>query len=657
MNQSMEDIMLPPPTEDDVDTRLEQINQLKYFLATAPSHWDTHPEDPPLRRYSLPSGESVSCVRWHQGFFISGTDIVRSLIFRFHAFGRPVQNLKKFEEGIFSDLRNLKPGTDATLEEPKSSFLDLLYKHNCIRTQKKQKVFNWFSVPHDRLFLDALERDLKREKLGTEATSLAVAHPAIAITLDTTQAMFDEFRKNLLSDLDLHACLNGEHRVRKTTCSRLSSSPPSVKSHRHTNMNSSPIVNNTSTVFGHFSLFEGSPTYKQRRRRTTHSPRPDHQRHHLSTNSSSSTRPTPWWPYDNTTSSCTNSPKSSSDLLDDPARLYTCPLSSCGKIFKRLEHLKRHLRTHTMERPYLCGLCGKRFSRSDNLAQHKKTHQRRLRSTNDNHSDSSDHSSNHTPLLHHQGLPQQQQQQQQSSQYSYSTNHEKEDDATSRQQNYQCTTTNMPSPAPSVYDHHQQSSVWMPSIPPITVTFKDENHDDDFREYFPSLSASTSSSSISSCQSSPTVVSSTAQLMIKTESFQHDHHQQQQQVTPTTPTNTMEELLSSSHQQQQNRDWQFNLDWDHGSAASLSCLSSPQSSSLFMDPTTSPIMGYPQQQQQQQCYYTGNNSSMDHYHTSSSSYSDEESPMLKPIDTNAFYYPSSAFQDTTMRPLDSLMHF
>ncbi|KAI9309560.1 hypothetical protein BJ944DRAFT_142474, partial [Cunninghamella echinulata] len=67
---------------------------------------------------------------------------------------------------------------------------------------------------------------------------------------------------------------------------------------------------------------------------------------------------------------------SKSDSTEDISRLYTCPLSSCGKIFKRLEHLKRHLRTHTMERPYLCGLCGKRFSRSDNLAQHKKTHQK-----------------------------------------------------------------------------------------------------------------------------------------------------------------------------------------------------------------------------------------------------------------------------------------
>ncbi|KAI9365153.1 STE like transcription factor-domain-containing protein, partial [Pilaira anomala] len=134
------------------------------------------------------TGESITCVKWNDAFYISGTDIVRCLVFRFHAFGRPVQNFKKFEEGIFSDLRNLKPGTDAILEEPKSPFLDLLFKNNCIRTQKKQKVFFWYSVPHDRLFLDALERDLKREKLGIYPTSVSVAHPAVTISLDTTQA-------------------------------------------------------------------------------------------------------------------------------------------------------------------------------------------------------------------------------------------------------------------------------------------------------------------------------------------------------------------------------------------------------------------------------------------------------------------------------------
>jgi hypothetical protein len=29
--------------------------------------------------------------------------------------------MKKFEEGVFSDLRNLKPGVDACLEDPKVS--------------------------------------------------------------------------------------------------------------------------------------------------------------------------------------------------------------------------------------------------------------------------------------------------------------------------------------------------------------------------------------------------------------------------------------------------------------------------------------------------------------------------------------------------------
>ncbi|ORX96696.1 transcription factor, STE-like protein, partial [Basidiobolus meristosporus CBS 931.73] len=127
---------------------LEQLEQLKYFLATAPANW--RPEQS-IRKFMLPNGEYVSCTLWKNLFHITGTDIVRCLVFRFQAFGRPVKNIKKFEEGIFSDLRNLKPGIDATLEEPRSEFLEMLYKNNCIRTQKKQKVFYWYSVPHDRL--------------------------------------------------------------------------------------------------------------------------------------------------------------------------------------------------------------------------------------------------------------------------------------------------------------------------------------------------------------------------------------------------------------------------------------------------------------------------------------------------------------------------
>lgn len=51
----------------------------------------------------------------------------------------------------------------------------------------------------------------------------------------------------------------------------------------------------------------------------------------------------------------------------------------CNKRFKRYEHLKRHERSHTCEKPFQCNIreCGRWFSRSDNLRAHLRTHFRR----------------------------------------------------------------------------------------------------------------------------------------------------------------------------------------------------------------------------------------------------------------------------------------
>lgn len=72
------------------------------------------------------------------------------------------------------------------------------------------------------------------------------------------------------------------------------------------------------------------------------------------------------------TTTTTTSPLSPSS---EDAVSYPC--LECDKQFKRLEHLKRHIRlVHLNIRPFHCTYCDKKFSRLDNLAQHLKTHYR-----------------------------------------------------------------------------------------------------------------------------------------------------------------------------------------------------------------------------------------------------------------------------------------
>ncbi|THH30464.1 hypothetical protein EUX98_g3722 [Antrodiella citrinella] len=537
---------------------LAHLDRLKFFLATAPSRWSAdgtglasndpsalplgHPNSahPALNRFLLPNSEYVSCILWGGLYHITGTDIVRALVFRFEAFGRPVKNMKKFEEGVFSDLRNLKPGVDACLEEPKSPFLDLLFKYQCIRTQKKQKVFYWFSVPHDRLFLDALERDLKREKMGLEPTTMVVGEPAASFTYDPKRSLYDQFSKaqgGVEGESELEAAVrradeamsdneDGDDPKDKASSDKHHSDAEASSSEADEHYSSTnedgkrkkPLALNgpNSAFFSMFSLFEGSPTYKQRRKKVPKSRRspsavashlrdspddfggmygmrmaepqidrygrdttrmsaadmflaqargdfgpqsnPDlvatqkeRQRRAMQVSASVHGGPSPTASYMSSLTGPGVSARSSglqyppaplhpasvmmpeggislpngyhhhmpphrvhadqrhntyplmafnqptrsntqpafdphagwpttaepmSTLPATKTKAFVCPLFSCGRMFARAEHLKRHLRTHTLERPYQCTKCRKRFSRSDNLNQHFRTHLR-----------------------------------------------------------------------------------------------------------------------------------------------------------------------------------------------------------------------------------------------------------------------------------------
>lgn len=56
--------------------------------------------------------------------------------------------------------------------------------------------------------------------------------------------------------------------------------------------------------------------------------------------------------------------------LNETKKVHECPL--CSMKFQRPEHVKRHMLSHSSEKPFVCpeANCAKRFNRNDNLKQH-----------------------------------------------------------------------------------------------------------------------------------------------------------------------------------------------------------------------------------------------------------------------------------------------